>query len=72
MTLAWDLPHGQHPDMVLEIGRVAQSHLIGMSCQFKSTESKGPERKAEVGHQIQGEKIRIKTKPQPNKGCELD
>lgn len=56
----------------LEIGRVAQSHLNGMSCQFKLTESKGPERKAEVGYQIQGEKIRIKTKPQPNKGCELD
>lgn len=43
-----------------------------MSCQFKLTESKGPEREDKVGHRIQGEKLRIKTKPQPNKGGELD
>lgn len=60
------------PGGVLEVRIVVQSHLNGMSCQCESTESKGPSREAKLGHQVQGDKLRIKTKPQPHQGGELD
>lgn len=65
LPLTWVLIRGQYQGGVLKVRIVVQSHLHGMSCQFKSTESKGPGRDAKLGHQIQGGKLRIKTKPQP-------
>ena len=56
----------------LKIGRVAQSHLHGMSGQLESPEGKGRNRQAKLGHPIQGCELRIKTKPSAPKDGELD